>query len=45
MEFRYRRRLRILPGLPLNFSKNGVSSLSIVKRCATAHVPPSWQRW
>ena len=39
MGFRFRRRLRLLPGLSLNFSKNGLSSLSIGGPGATVNVP------
>ena len=39
MGFRFRRRLRLLPGLNLNFSKNGLSSLSIGGRGASLNVP------
>jgi len=37
--FRFRRRLQILPGLAINLSKNGLSSLSIGGRGATVNVP------
>ena len=39
MGFRFRRRLRLFPGVSLNFSKQGVSSLSIGAPGATVNVP------
>ena len=39
MGFRFRKRLRLFPGISLNFSKQGISSLSIGPRGATVNIP------
>ena len=39
MGFRFRKRLKLFPGFSLNFSKNGLSSLSIGGPGATMNVP------
>ena len=39
MTIRFRKRIRLLPGVSLNFSKNGLSSLSLGPRGATINVP------
>ena len=39
MGFRFRRRLRLFPGLSINFSKQGLSSLSIGRPGASINVP------
>ena len=39
MGFRYRKRWNLLPGLAINFSKKGLSSLSIGRPGATINVP------
>ena len=39
MSFRFRKRVRLFPGVALNFSKNGLSSLSLGPRGATVNVP------
>lgn len=39
MAFRFRRRFRLFPGINLNLSKNGLSSLSIGRPGATVNVP------
>jgi len=39
MSFRFRKRVRLLPGLHLNFSKAGISSLWIGGRGASLNVP------
>ena len=39
MGLRFRKRLALFPGFSLNFSKNGLSSLSIGGSGATANVP------
>ena len=39
MSFRFRRRVRLFPGIALNFSKNGLSSLSLGPRGATVNLP------
>lgn len=41
MGFRFRKRLKLFPGLSLNFSKNGLSSLSVGVPGATMNVPLS----
>jgi hypothetical protein len=38
MGFRYHRRIKILPGVHVNFSKKGFSSISIGERGATANI-------
>ena len=39
MGFRFRKRLKLFPGVSLNFSKQGISSLSIGPRGATVNIP------
>jgi hypothetical protein len=39
MSFRFRKRVRILPGIYLNFSKSGLSSFSLGRPGATVNVP------
>ena len=39
MGFRFRRRVKLLPGISLNISKNGFSSLSLGGPGATANIP------
>ena len=39
MGIRFRKRLKLFPGLSLNFSKNGLSSLSIGGPGATLNIP------
>ena len=39
MSFRFRKRVRLFPGVALNFSKNGLSSLSLGPRGTTVNVP------
>ena len=39
MGFRYRKRLKLFPGINLNFSKEGLSSLSIGPKGATVNIP------
>ena len=39
MTWRFRRRFRLFPGISLNLSKNGLSSLSIGRPGATVNVP------
>ena len=39
MAFRFRRRTRLFPGVSLNWSKNGLSSISVGPRGATWNIP------
>ena len=39
MGFRFRRRIRLFPGITLNLSKNGLSSISLGRPGATVNVP------
>ena len=39
MGFRFRKRLKLFPGITLNFSNEGLSSLSIGPRRATVNIP------
>lgn len=39
MAFRYRRRIRLFPGLTLNLSKNGLSSISLGGRGLSHNIP------
>ncbi len=39
MGFRYRKRWNLLPGLAINFSKKGLSSLSVGRPGATVNIP------
>ena len=39
MRFRFRKRLKLLPGISLNFSKSGIPSLSIGPKGASVNIP------